>query len=128
MTDITMAQPKRILEDVLIKVGKFIFPMDFVVIDIEEDKQVPLLLGRPFITTRASLINVKKRELTLKVGDEKVHFNLDQCLKQPDFDNAGCNILEQVVPINSELIIRFRVQWMRMRLISSILMILKLNF
>ena len=41
-----MAQPEGILEDVLIKVGKFIFPMDFVVIDIEEDKQVPLMLGR----------------------------------------------------------------------------------
>ena len=44
MADRTMAQPKGILEDVLIKVGKFIFPMDFVVIDMEEDKQVPLLL------------------------------------------------------------------------------------
>ena len=39
MADRTMAQPKRILEDVLIKVGKFIFPMDFVVINIEEDKK-----------------------------------------------------------------------------------------
>ena len=45
--------------------------MDFVVIDIEEDKQVPLLLGRPFLVTGAALIDVKKRELTLKVGDKK---------------------------------------------------------
>ena len=44
----------------LINVGKFIFPMDFVVIDIEEDKQVPLLLGRPFLATGAALIDVKK--------------------------------------------------------------------
>ena len=50
-------------------------------IDMEEDKQVSLLLGRPFITTRAALIDVKKRELTLRVGDEKVHFNLNQSLK-----------------------------------------------
>ena len=68
MADITLAQPKGILEDVLIKVGKFIFPMDFVVIDLEEDKQVPLLLGRPFVATRAALIDVKKGELTLSVG------------------------------------------------------------
>ena len=47
----TLAQPGGILEDVLIKVGKFLFPVDFVVIDIEEDKQVPLLLGRPFLAT-----------------------------------------------------------------------------
>ena len=60
MADITIAQLEGILEDVLIKVGKFIFPMDFVVIDIEEDTQVPLLLGRPFLTIGAALIDVKK--------------------------------------------------------------------
>ena len=62
MANRTLAHPKGILEDVLIKVGKFIFPMDFVVIDIEEDKQVPLLLGRPFLTTGVALIDVKKKE------------------------------------------------------------------
>ena len=77
MANIFLAQPKGILENVLIKVGKFIFPMDVVVIDIEEDKQVPLLLGRPFLATGAALINVKKGELTLKVGKEEVHFNLN---------------------------------------------------
>ena len=81
MADITLAQPEGILEDVLIKVGKFIFPMDFVVNDIEEDKQVPLLLGRPFLATRATLIDVKKGELTLRVGNEAVHFNLNHSLK-----------------------------------------------
>ena len=60
MVDRTMARLECILEDVLIKVGKFIFPMDFVVIDIEEDKQIPLLLGRPFLATAATLIDVKK--------------------------------------------------------------------
>ena len=60
IVDKTMAQPKGILEDVLIKVGKFIFLVDFVVIDIKEDKQVPLLLGRSFLATRAALIEVKK--------------------------------------------------------------------
>ena len=51
MADITLAHLEGILEDVLIKVGKFIFLIDFVVIDIKEDKQVPLLLGRPFLAT-----------------------------------------------------------------------------
>ena len=51
MADISMTQPEGILEDVLIKVGKFIFLVDFFVIYIEEDKQVPLLLGRPFLAT-----------------------------------------------------------------------------
>ena len=60
MADRTLAHPKGILEDALIKVGKFIFLVDFVVIDIEEDKQVPLLLGRPFLAIGAVLIHVKK--------------------------------------------------------------------
>ena len=60
MAHITLAQPRGILEDVLIKVGKLVFPVDFEVIDIEEDKQVPLLLGRPFLSIRATLIDVKK--------------------------------------------------------------------
>ena len=83
MADKTLAQPEGILEDVLIKVGKFIFLVDSVMIDIEEDKQVPLLLGRPFLATRVALIDVKKGELTLKVGEEAVHFKINQSLKQP---------------------------------------------
>ena len=63
-----MTQPKGILEDVLVKVGNFIFPVDFVIIDIEEDKQVPLLLGIPFLAIGTTLIDVKKGELTLRVG------------------------------------------------------------
>ena len=83
MANRTLAQPEGILEDVLIKVGKFIFLVYFVVIDIEEDKQVPLLLGRPFLVTGVALIDVKKGELTLRVGDEAVHFNLNHSWKQP---------------------------------------------
>ena len=60
MEDRTLGQPEGILEDVLIKVGKFIFPMDFGVIDIEEHKQVPLLLGRSFLAIGEALIDVKK--------------------------------------------------------------------
>ena len=104
MEDKTLAHPEGILEDVLIKVGKFIFPVDFVVIDIEEDKQVPPLLGRPFLATGASLIDMKKGELTLRVGDEVVHFNLKHSLKQPKLSHADCEIVETKIPINSELI------------------------
>ena len=60
MADRTMAQPEGIIEDVLIKVGKFIFPVDFMVIDMKKDKQVPLLLGRPFLAIGVALIDVKK--------------------------------------------------------------------
>ena len=59
--DRTMAQLEGIIEDVLIKVRKFIFPMDFMVIDMEEDKQVPLLLGRPFLAMGSALVDIKKQ-------------------------------------------------------------------
>ena len=53
---------------------------------MEEDNQVPLLLGRPFLVTEAALFDVKKGELTLRVGNEAVHFNLDKILTQSDVD------------------------------------------
>ena len=68
MANKSIIQPKGIIKDVLVKVGKFIFPVDFMVIDMEEDKKVPLLLGRSFLATGANLIVVKKRELALRVG------------------------------------------------------------
>ena len=55
MDDRSMAQPEGILEDILVKVGKFVFPVDFVVMKMEEDTQVPLLLGRPFLSNRSCL-------------------------------------------------------------------------
>ena len=70
MAERTLPHPYGILEDMLIKVGKFVFLVDFVVVNIEEDKQAPLLLGRPFLAKGAVLIDVKKGELTLKFGDE----------------------------------------------------------
>ena len=69
MADRLAVKLEGIIEDVLVKVGKFIFLVDFVVINMEEDKYVPLLLGRPFFATGATLIDVKKGELTLRVGE-----------------------------------------------------------
>ena len=104
MADRSMAQPKGVLEDVLVKVGKFIFPVDFVVMKMEEYNQVPLSLGRPFLATRATLIDVKKGELTLRVGNEAVHFNLEKTLTQPDVDAENCNVVDNSSPISFEMI------------------------
>ena len=107
MVDRTLAHPEGILEDVLIKVGKFVFPVDFVVINMEKDKQIPLMLGRPLLATGASLIDVKKGELTLRVGDEAVHFNLNHSLKQPELSSANCEIVETKIPVSSKLVTDF---------------------
>ena len=103
MADITLAHHEGIIEDVLIKVGKFVFPVDFMVFNMEEDKQVPLLLGRPFLATGAVLIDVKKWELTLRVGDEAMHFILNHNLKQPKLSSADCEIVETKIPVSSEM-------------------------
>ena len=86
MADRSMAQPEGILEDVLVKVGKFFFPVDFVIMKMEEDTQVPLMLGRPFLATGAALIDVQKGELTLRVGNEVVHFNINRNFEHLDVD------------------------------------------
>ena len=96
MADMSMAQREGILEDVLVNVGKFIFPVDFVVIDIVEDKHIPLLLGRPFLAIEAAFIDVKKGKLTLRVGIGKVHFNLSKSLKQYDVEQAQCMQIDSV--------------------------------
>ena len=66
IADMTMAQLEGVLEDVLIKVGTFIFPTDFVVMDMEEDTQVPLLLGRPFALRKENSLSGRRRSSTLQ--------------------------------------------------------------
>ena len=98
-----MAQPEGILEDVLVKVGKFIFPVDFVIMQMEEDTQVPLLLGRPFLATGAALIDVQKGELTLRVGDEAVQFNINRSLEHPNVEADSCMAVRNNSLLNDEL-------------------------
>ena len=104
MDDRSMAQPEGVLEDVLVKVGKSIFPVDFVVMKMEEDNQVPLLLGIPFLATGVALVDVQKGELTLRVGNEAVHFNLNKSLTQSDVDAENCNSIDNSSPISFDLI------------------------
>ncbi|KAK6115837.1 hypothetical protein DH2020_008106 [Rehmannia glutinosa] len=80
LADRSLTYLKGIIEDVLVKVDKFIFPVDFLVLDMEEDKDVPLILGRPFLATRKALIDVQKGELTLRVNDEHVLFTIYKAL------------------------------------------------
>ena len=103
MADRSMAQPEGILEDVLVKVGKFVFPVDFVVMQMEEDNQVPLLLGRPFLATGAALIDVQKGELTLRVGDEAVQFNINRSLEHPNVESGSCMAVRNTSLLNDEL-------------------------
>ena len=58
LVDRSLKHPRGIIEDVLVKVDKFIFPVDFIVLDMEEDKEIPIILGRPFLATGRAMIDV----------------------------------------------------------------------
>ena len=68
----TIRFPRGIIEDVLVKIDKFIYQVDFVVLDMEEDSNAPLILGQPFLATARTIIDVGTGELTLRVGDETI--------------------------------------------------------
>ena len=58
LEDQSLTHPHGIIEDVLVKVDKFIFPAYFIIMDIQEDKEVPIILGQPFLATRRAMIDV----------------------------------------------------------------------
>nr|GEX96957.1 hypothetical protein [Tanacetum cinerariifolium] len=74
LADRTVKYPKGIAENVLVGIGKFIFPVDFIILDMPEDIKVPLILGRPFLSTACAKIDVFKRKITLRVGEERIIF------------------------------------------------------
>ncbi|GKA70574.1 reverse transcriptase domain-containing protein [Tanacetum coccineum] len=76
LADRSITRPKGVAEDVFVKVGKFHFPADFVVVDFDADPRVPLIFGRPFLRTSRALIDVYGEEITLRFNDEAITFNL----------------------------------------------------
>ncbi|XP_073277634.1 uncharacterized protein [Primulina huaijiensis] len=81
LADRSVKYPRGVIEDVLVKVDKFIFPADFVVLDMEEDMEMPLILGRPFLATGKALIDVQEGKLRLRVGEEEITFDVFNTLK-----------------------------------------------
>jgi len=80
--------PLGILENLPVRVGQFYIPTDFIVMDIREDSNTPIILGRPFLATAGAIIDVKKGKLTFEVGEEKVEFILTQFMKAPAIDDS----------------------------------------
>ncbi|GJT04162.1 mitochondrial proton/calcium exchanger protein-like protein isoform X1 [Tanacetum coccineum] len=74
LADKIVKYPKGIAENVLVRINKFTFPVDFMILDMPEDVKVPLILGRPFLFTAHAKIDVYKRKITLRVGEEKIIF------------------------------------------------------
>ncbi|XP_062100160.1 uncharacterized protein LOC133806040 [Humulus lupulus] len=81
LADRFLTHPDGKIEDVLVRVDKFILPTDFIVLDYEVDKEVPIILGRLFLATGRTLIDVQKGELSMKAQDENVTFNVLKAMK-----------------------------------------------
>ena len=79
---------------------KFIFPEDFIVLDMEEDKEIPIIMGRPFLAIGRALIDVQKGELQLTVQDDEVTFNVFKAMRHPTESDA-CFLVETVEAIVS---------------------------
>ncbi|XP_075084824.1 uncharacterized protein LOC142168064 [Nicotiana tabacum] len=83
MTNRSIKRPVGIVDDVLVKVGKFILPIDFVILDCAIDKYIPIILGRPFLATKRALMDSEQNEIKFRVIDEEVTFQASKGIKLP---------------------------------------------
>ncbi|GKA73461.1 reverse transcriptase domain-containing protein [Tanacetum coccineum] len=102
LADRSITYPKGLTEDVFIKVGKFHFPTDFVVVDFEADPRVPLILGRSFLRTGHAVIDVYGEEITLRVDNEAVTFNLDQTTRYSSTNDKLVNRIDIIDAVCEE--------------------------
>ncbi|XP_039040802.1 uncharacterized protein LOC120179222 [Hibiscus syriacus] len=88
-------RPKERVEDVIMRMDKFVFPMDFHILDCEVDNNAPIILGSPFLATGRILIDCKKSELTMRVADQCLTVNVFRTQKYFD-DSEECKIIFEV--------------------------------
>ncbi|CAM8942209.1 unnamed protein product [Rhodiola kirilowii] len=85
--------PRGVLRDVPIKVGKFFIPVDFYVLEMDVEQEMPVILGRPFLNTVEAVIRCGEGSIELKIGDEKLNFFLKNAMKTP-ISSFECNLLD----------------------------------
>ncbi|XP_075098008.1 uncharacterized protein LOC142175322 [Nicotiana tabacum] len=93
LADRTVKRPTGILDDVLVQVGKFVFPADFVILDCQVDEEIPIILGRPFLATGRALIDYETGELKMRLNNEEIIFNVQQSMRRPT-EFANCSLVE----------------------------------
>ena len=92
-------RPFGIAEDVPVRVGNLVFPAEFMVLDMPEQTDVPLILGRPFLSTAEVIINMPKKVLSLGIGDRRMMFPLAKPIKplKPCFESFfPCHVIEVI--------------------------------
>ncbi|XP_059289837.1 uncharacterized protein LOC132043348, partial [Lycium ferocissimum] len=79
----SIKRPVEVEDDVLIRVGKFMLPADFVILDYAVNRDIPIILGRPFLATGRALMDSEKNEVKFRVNDEEVIFQASKGMKLP---------------------------------------------
>ncbi|XP_049347883.1 uncharacterized protein LOC125812438 [Solanum verrucosum] len=82
MADRTVKRPIGVLQDVLVNEEFFIFSVDFLILDYEVDFEVPIILGRPFLSTGRALVDMEKGQMKFQLNNEQVSFNICRSMKQ----------------------------------------------
>ncbi|GJV27577.1 reverse transcriptase domain-containing protein [Tanacetum coccineum] len=97
LADRTITRPNGVAEDVFVKVGKFHYPADFVVVDFDADPRVPLILERPFLRMARALIDVYGEEITLRYNDEAITINVGHTSSHSyRYDDASVNRIDVI--------------------------------
>ncbi|XP_006599837.1 uncharacterized protein [Glycine max] len=76
LADRSITRPYGVIEDALVRVKHLIFPVDFVVMDIEEDTYIPLIMGHPFMAIASCVVDTGKKKLEMGIEDQKISFEL----------------------------------------------------
>ncbi|XP_058759522.1 uncharacterized protein LOC131632813 [Vicia villosa] len=97
--DHSVKRPYGIVEDVLVKIDKFVFPVDFVILEMPEDEEIPIILGRPFLETGRCLIDIEEGTMTLKVYDEELKIDVRNTMKYKDdvATSQHIEVIDQIV-------------------------------
>ncbi|XP_070053246.1 uncharacterized protein [Nicotiana tomentosiformis] len=83
LADMSIAYLKGVIEDVLLQIGKFIFPEDLIILDCEADELVPIILGRPLLATGDAIIKVREGKMITRVDNEEAVFNVYKAIQLP---------------------------------------------
>ncbi|XP_057761972.1 uncharacterized protein LOC130982119 [Arachis stenosperma] len=103
LADRTFKFPHGVVEDLLVKVGKFIFLADFVVLNMEEEANTSIILGRSFLATAGAIIDVQKGELVLRLHEEKMVFNVFKAMSYPKECIGECMLVHTIEQIVQEV-------------------------
>ncbi|GJT68720.1 reverse transcriptase domain-containing protein [Tanacetum coccineum] len=102
LTNHTYQYLMGVAKNILVQVRKFVFPVDFVILQMEEDDRVLLILGRPFLHTVDAIIPVKNKELNLGIGEDRATFHIDKAMQHSHMNDNTCFRMDVIDEITKD--------------------------